>query len=283
MTAAADMVDAARLVRFACQPRLLPARDHEYQRLVREWPNRPELQAATEAIADALGMWIVAVDPAGGAVACAENDSPFQLRIGDFMRQARAENQWGQRVAFAVTLLAAWRLCFPQPAHLDDPRRVGRVSADELIDYVNGLCDRLDEAADAAGEQVDPPVDEPGLERAWRAWRRRGTTARTPDGRLSPRTTSAIVARTLGWMVDQGLLEKASDDAGGTYRSRPRLRILVREVAASTVYEEVLALSGAAPRPGGTAAPAADAEPSATDAEPEATDAEPEATGEDSS
>jgi hypothetical protein len=245
---AADTVDAAKLVRFALQPRLLPSRDAEYQRLVREWPNRPELQAATEAVADALGVWIVAVDPAAGAVACAENDSPFELRIGDFMRQARAENQWGQRVAFAVTMLAAWRLCFPQPAHLDDPRRVGRVSADELIDFVNGLCDRLDEAADAAGDEVDPPVDEPGLERAWRAWRRRGTTARTPDGRLSSRTTSAIVARTLGWMVDQGLLEKASDDAGGTYRSRPRLRILVREVAASEVYEEVLALA-ATPAP----------------------------------
>jgi hypothetical protein len=239
----ADVADAARLVRFACQPRLLPARDAEYQRLVREWPNRPGLQAATEVIANALGVWILAVDPATGVVACAEGDSPFELRIGDFMRQARAENQWGQRVVFAVALLAACRLCFPQPAQLDDPRRVGRVSADELVEYVNGLCDRLDQAAEATGEDIDPPVDQPELERAWRAWSRRGTTARTPDGRLSSRTTSAIVARALGWMVDQGLLEKRNDDAGGTYLSRPRLRVLVREVAGTAIYEEVLQLS----------------------------------------
>jgi hypothetical protein len=242
--AAPDLADAGRLIRYACQPKLLPARDREYQRLVRDWASRPQLQTATEVIADALGLWIVAVDPGAGVVACAQNDSPFELRIGDFMRQARAEGQWGQRVAFAVTMLAAWRLCFPLPAHLDDPRRVARVSADELIDYVNGLCDRLDEAADAAGEDVDPPVDEPGLERAWRAWRRRGATARTPDGRRSSRTTAAIVARTLGWMSDQGLLERASDDGGGTYRARPRLRILVRELAGAAVYEELLGLVG---------------------------------------
>ncbi len=239
----ADVVDAARLVRFGCQPRLLPAKDAEYQRLVREWPTRQSLQTAAEAIAEALGVWILAVDPTVGMVACPERDSPFELRIGDFMRQARAENQWGQRVVFAVTLLATWRLCFPQPAHLDDPGRVGRVSSDELVDYVNGLSARLDAAAEEAGDEVDPPVDEPGLERAWRAWLRRGTTARTPDGRRSPRTTSAIVARSLGWMVDQGLLDKVNDDGGGTYRSRPRLRVLVREVAGSAVYEEVVAMS----------------------------------------
>ena len=238
-----DTTDAARLLRFGCQPRLLPARDAEYLRLVREWPTRPGLQAAVETIAGALGVWVLAVDSTVGLVACAERDSPFELRIGDFMRQARAENHWGQRVVFAVTLLAAWRLCFPQPAHLDDAGRVSRVSADELIEYVSGLCARLDEAAERAGDEVDPPVDEPGLERAWRAWQRRGTTARTPDGRRSSRTTSAIVARPLGWMVDQGLLDKVNDDGGGTYRSRPRLRILVREVAGSAVYAEVVALS----------------------------------------
>jgi hypothetical protein len=239
-----DVADAARLVRFACQPRLLPARDVEYQRLVRDWPSRPGLQAAAEQIANALGVWIVDVDPTVGVVACAEAEGPFELRIGDFMRQARAEAQWGQRVVFAVTMLAAWRLCFPQAQHLDDPTRVGRLTADELIEYVNGLCARLDEAADAAGEDVDPPVDEPGLELAWRAWQRRGTTARTPDGRRSSRTTSAIVARTLGWMVDQGLLDKVNEDANGTYRTRPRLRALVRELAGSAVYAEVLALTG---------------------------------------
>jgi hypothetical protein len=239
----ADVADAARLVRFACQPRLLPSKDAEYQRLVREWPNRPALQAATEAITGPLGIWIVAVEPAVGVVACAENDSPFELKLGDFMRQARAESQWGQRVVFAVTLLTTWRLCFPQPAHLDDPRRVGRVSTDELIEYVNGLCARLDEAAETADEDIDPPADEPGLERAWRAWSRRGVTARTPDGRLSSRTTSAIVTRTLGWMVDQGLLDKRNDDAGGTYLARPRLRVLVRELAGTAVYEEVLRMS----------------------------------------
>lgn len=238
-----DVLDAVRLFRFGLQPRLSPAKDQEYLRLTRSWDSRPELQAACESIGGALGLWILAVDPVVGMVCCAEPDSPFELRIGDFLRQARAEGQWAQRVVFAVAIVATWRLCFPRPSHLDEEDRLARVSLNEVVAYVDGLCDRLDEAVDAFDDDVDPPVDRPELERAWRAWQRRGRTARTSDGRRSYRTTSAIVARALGWMVDQGLMDKVSDDDGGVYRSRPRLRSLVREVAGTAVYEEVLHLT----------------------------------------
>ena len=50
-----------------------------------------------------------------------------------------------------------------------------------------------------------------------------------------------------GWMVDQGLLGRVGDGGGGTYRSRPRLRVLVRELAGSAVYAEVLALADDVP------------------------------------
>lgn len=237
-----DVGDAARLLRFAFQPRLLPSKDADYLRLTREWSTRPGLQAATESIAAGLGVWILAVDPTAGIVACGEPDGPFELRIGTFLRQARAESQYSLRVVFAVALLSTWRLCFPNPAHLDDPTRVSRVSTDEVLGYVRGLAQRLDERVEAADGDINPPVDEPQLERAWRAWGRRGETARTPDGRLSSQTTSAVVTRALGWMADQGLLDKVSDEEGGTYRARPRLRLLVREVAADQLYEQVVAL-----------------------------------------
>jgi hypothetical protein len=243
----ADVLDAVRLLRFGLQPRLAPGKDAEYLRLARSWDSRPELQRACEEIAEGLGLWVLTVDPQVGMVCCAEPDSPFELRIGDFLRQARAEGEWAQRVVFAVALLATWRLCFPRPAHLDEADRLARVSVNEVIAYVDGLCDRLDEAVDAFEDDVDPPVDRPDLERAWRAWQRRGRAARTRDGRRSSRTTSAIVARALAWMADQGLMDKVGDDDGGTYRSRPRLRVLVQEVAGAAVYEEVVRLVGDRP------------------------------------
>lgn len=238
-----DLSDAARLMRYAWQPRLLPAKDAEYLELVRAWDNRPGLQAAAEAIADGLGIWIVKVDPGVGVVCAAEPDSPFELSIGDFLRQARAEGQWSQRVVFAVALLATWRLCFPVPSRLDQSDWVARVSVQEVVRYVDGLCDRLDETVDAFDTEVDPPADEPQLERAWRAWQRRGRVSRTTDGRRSPRTTTALVTRAMEWMVDQGLLDKVNDDDGGMFRSRPRLRILVREVSGTRIYEVVLGLA----------------------------------------
>lgn len=237
-----DLRDAAQLLRFGLQPRLLPARDPEYLHLTREWPTRPSLQRVAEEMADGLGLWLLAVDPQAGVVCCGEAGGPFELSMGYFLRQARAEGQWAQRVVFAVALLAAWRLCYPRSAHLDDGERVARFSQQELLAYVDGLCDRLDEAVEAAGDDVEPPVDEPGLERSWRAWERRGKAARTPDGRRSPRTTGAIVSRALEWMVEQGLLDQRSDDEGGTFIARPRLRLLVREVAGTAVYAELLRL-----------------------------------------
>lgn len=44
------------------------------------------------------------------------------------------------------------------------------------------------------------------------------------------------------WMADQGLLERvAKAEDPDTYLPRPRLRVLVREVAASHIYEQVVA------------------------------------------
>jgi len=235
-----DLGDAAALLRFGLQPRLLPARDPEYLRLTRSWAARPQLQQVTEQLAEGLGLWVLAVDPQAGVICCGEVGGPFDVSMGDFLRQARAETQWAQRVVFAVALLAAWRLCYPRSAHLDDPERVARLSQQELLAYVDGLCDRLDEAVEALGDDVEPPVDQPGLERSWRAWERRGKAARTPDGRRSSRTTGAIVSRALEWMVDQGLLDRRSDNEGGTFVARPRLRLLVREVAGTAVYTELL-------------------------------------------
>jgi len=239
----ADLGDAAALLRFGLQPRLLPARDPEYLRLTRAWAARPRLQEVAEQMAGGLGLWLLAVDPQAGVVCCAEAGGPFDLSIGEFLRQARAESQWAQRVVFAVALLASWRLCYPRSAHLDDAERVARFSQQELLAYVDGLCDRLDEAVEAVGDDVEPPVDQPGLERSWRAWQRRGKAAHTPDGRRSPRTTGAIVSRALEWMVDQGLLDKRSDDEGGTFIARPRLRLLVRQVAGTAIYTELVRLA----------------------------------------
>lgn len=238
-----DLGDAAKLVRYGFEPKLLPARDPEYLRLVRAYQSNAALQDATEQIALGLGLSILAVHPQTGVVAWAEAGSPFGTSVGTFLRQARSEQQWSQRITFGVALLATWRLCYPQPAHLDDAERVARVSVDEVVAFVDGLCDRLDQEAAASEEEVDPPVDQPGLERAWRAWSRRGRAARTPEGRRSARTTPGIVSRALDWMADQGLADKVSDAEGGTFRARARLRVLVRELAAGELYAEVLRLA----------------------------------------
>ncbi len=107
----------------------------------------------------------MAVDPRAGIVAFAGDDSPFALTVGDYAKRAAGSDPlW---VVHGPAFAAAARLSFPQAAHLDSVDRQPRVSVADVDEYLRRLCARLDE--DFRGEDVDPPADQPALERSWRA------------------------------------------------------------------------------------------------------------------
>ncbi|MFF2619290.1 hypothetical protein [Kitasatospora sp. NPDC058046] len=246
----ADVADAARLVSFGLQAKLLPARDAEYADLVRRHREDPPFARLADAIATGMGLVVLEVSPRAGMAVAAAEDSLFAVRMGDYSRRAASEST--DRFLHGLAHLAVAAMAFPRPEDLADDGYLGRITVNGVDSFVRQACRRLEEQADADGANTDPASDAPGLEAAWRVWARRTATGATKDARRLSGSTIGIVAKAVLFLVDSGFLQKVSDDSGGTYRTTARYQLQVRDLAGSSAMAELLDL-GIVPVSDGTA------------------------------
>ncbi|NUU20704.1 MAG: hypothetical protein HOV68_04175 [Streptomycetaceae bacterium] len=237
---AADVSDAARLVAFGLQPKLLPARDAEYAELVRRHREDPRFAALCDAVAAGLGLVVLEVSPRAGMAVTAAEDSVFAVRMSDYARRASSES--ADRFLHGLAHLAIAALAFPRPEDLAEDSYVGRISVHGVDAFVRQACRRLEERAEETGENADPAVDTPGLEAAWRVYARRSATGATKDARRLSASTIGIVGKAVAFLVDSGFLQRVSDEAGGTYRTTARYQLQVRDMAGSAAMSELLEL-----------------------------------------
>ncbi len=245
----ADVTDAARLVSFGLQAKLLPARDAEYAELVRRHREDPGFARLADAVATGMGLVVLEVSPRAGMAVAAAEDSVFAVRMGDYSRRAASEST--DRFLHGLAHLAVAALAFPRPEDLADEGYLGRVTVNGVDAFVRQACRRLEERAEAEGANSDPASDAPGLEAAWRVWARRSATGATKDARRLSGSTIGIVSKAVLFLVDSGFLQKTSDDAGGTYRTTARYQLQVRDLAASAAMAELTDL-GVVPVTDGT-------------------------------
>ncbi|MER7847917.1 hypothetical protein ABTZ03_28690 [Kitasatospora sp. NPDC096077] len=246
----ADVADAARLVSFGLQAKLLPARDAEYAELVRRHREDPPFARLADAIATGMGLVVLEVSPRAGMAVAAAEESLFAVRMGDYSRRAASEST--DRFLHGLAHLAVAAMAFPRPEDLADDGYLGRITVNGVDSFVRQACRRLEERADADGANTDPASDAPGLEAAWRVWARRTATGATKDARRLSGSTIGIVAKAVLFLVDSGFLQKVSDDSGGTYRTTARYQLQVRDLAGGAAMAELLDL-GIVPVSDGTA------------------------------
>ncbi|MFJ9611218.1 hypothetical protein ACIRS1_33255 [Kitasatospora sp. NPDC101176] len=246
----ADVADAARLVSFGLQAKLLPARDAEYAELVRRHREDPPFARLADAVATGMGLVVLEVSARAGMAVAAAEDSLFAVRMGDYSRRAASEST--DRFLHGLAHLAVAAMAFPRPEDLADDGYLGRITVNGVDAFVRQACRRLEEQADAEGANTDPQSDAPGLEAAWRVWARRTATGATKDARRLSGSTTGIVAKAVMFLVDSGFLQKVADDAGGTYRTTARYQLQVRDLAGSAAMAELLDL-GVVPVSDGTA------------------------------
>jgi hypothetical protein len=247
---AADVADAARLVGFGLQPKLLPARDAEYAELVRRHRDDPAFARLAGAVATGLGVVVLEVSPRAGMALAAAEDSVFAVRMGDYARRAASDT--GDRFLHGLAHLAVAALAFPRPADLADDGYIGRITVHGVDAFVRQACRRLEERAEEAGENPDPASDAPGLEAAWRVYARRSATGATKDARRLASSTTGIIGKAVAFLVDSGFLQRTGDESGGTYRTTARYQLQVRDLAGTAAMSELLDL-GVVPTGDGTA------------------------------
>ncbi|EXU64562.1 membrane protein [Streptomyces sp. PRh5] len=236
----ADAADAARLVAFGLQPKLLPARDVEYAELLRRHRDEPAFARLTDAIAAGLGLIVLEVSTRAGMAVTAAEDSVFAVRMGDYARRAATDS--ADRFLHGLAHLAVAALAFPRPEDLADDGYIGRVTVNGVDAFVRQACRRLEERAEEQGENTDPATGAPGLESAWRVYARRSATGATKDARRLAGSTTGIVGKAVAFLVDSGFLQRTGDESGGTYRTTARYQLQVRDMAASAAMTELLEL-----------------------------------------
>ncbi|SCD66344.1 hypothetical protein GA0115239_105234, partial [Streptomyces sp. BpilaLS-43] len=114
----ADAADAARLVSFGLQPKLMPARDAEYGELLRRYREEPAFARLADAVATGLGLVVLEVSTRAGMAVTAGEDSVFAVRMGDYAR--RASSDTADRFLHGLAHLAVAAMAFPRP---EDRRR----------------------------------------------------------------------------------------------------------------------------------------------------------------
>ncbi len=236
----ADAADAARLVAFGLQPKLQPARDQEYTELLRRYRDDPPFARLADAVAAGLGLIVLEVSTRAGMAVTAAEDSVFAVRMGDYARRAATDAT--DRFLHGLAHLAVAALAFPRPEDLADDGYIGRLTVNGVDAFVRQACRRLEERADAQGENTDPATDAPGLEAAWRVWARRSSTGATKDARRLAGSTTGIIAKAVAFLTDSGFLQRTGDDSGGTYRTTARYQLQVRDMAGSAALGELLEL-----------------------------------------
>jgi hypothetical protein len=238
-----DVVDGARLLALGLRPKLIPSRDLIYADLVKRAVEDDAFRELTEAIAEGLGLTVLAVSSRTGVVLGPTDDSVFEQKFDDYARRSMSgERRDLERVLHGVAHIAIAALAFPRPDDLANDTYVGRVSVEQADSAVREACMMLAARATAAEEAGDPLEDSPELERVWRVYSRQPEVKSTKDGRVNPSTTRGVIGKALRFLTDQGFLARMSDADGGTYRTTPRYQVQVRELAAGRAFIELLEL-----------------------------------------
>jgi hypothetical protein len=234
-----SVADASRLVGYALRPKMRPVRDQTYAELVHRYRTDDAFAELVAAITVGLDLVVLDADDSHGLIVASTDESVFAVRMSDYAKRTGGEGKSAERVLHALAHLGAATLAYPRPADLANQAYVGRITVNGVEAFVREAGRRLGEAAAERGDDVDPPADEPDLEATWRLYQRR--TAAPSDGRRLSTSTLGIVSKALGFLTDQGMLTRRSDQDGGTFATTSRYRVQVAE-AGARMFTELLAL-----------------------------------------
>ncbi|QOV35873.1 hypothetical protein IM697_38510 [Streptomyces ferrugineus] len=237
-----DAEQAAQLLAFAMRPRLLPSRDNAYRELLRRYRHDGAFRTLTGRIAAGLGLRVLGEHEDIGLAIAADGSSPFETRMETYARRTQKEGGYAERFLHGIIHLAVAAVSFPRPDDLAKDEYVGRVSVDVVDAVVREACDRLREKAASREESADVPSDAPELELAWHAYANRPETFPTKDKRRAMNTTKGMVSRALNFLAEQGFLTPVKNAGEDVFQTTRRYQLQVRELAATSAFEELVAL-----------------------------------------
>jgi hypothetical protein len=241
-----DAYLAGRLIQWGLRVKERPALQAEYKELIDRLQDHSDFRLLVNQLAEGLGLRILDWGEHGLALAPAV-DSPFALKGASF-RANRPDAD--ERLLDGLVQVAIAATLFPTPLELEEDAVVARppVAVDEIDETLRRICDRL---AEVAKQLPDPSAADvnAGIYEAWRVYQSRLSTQETRDERAAPRTTYRIILRNLERLTELGCFVQQHTDAP-TFQATWKYHVLVKELAATTLYQRVQNLLDSTASPG---------------------------------
>jgi hypothetical protein len=238
-----DARAAGRLIQWALRPRERPMQEAEYLALVNRYLDDAGFKALVLAVCAGLGLTLLDAGEHGVIVAAEGEGSPFALHPSDFRAGSRTVDE---RLLDGIVQIGIAATVFPRARDLEDEATVARspVTIEEVDDNLRAMCARLAEAAHGAPDPVAGDALA-GLEEAWRLYQRRLSAAVTRDNRQSEHATRRRIEVTLERLAELGCFVRQVRGEVAQYQPTWRYQVLVRDLAASRLYESVRRRLGA--------------------------------------
>lgn len=230
-----DAYDAARLVSYACRPRMRPLADKTYHDLLDRYRSSSEFRDLVDAVADGLGLESVAAHPEEGLVLHPQPDQLFTFRLVDYQKGLKPTD----RMVLGLIHVAIAARAYPTPVDLEDDT-IKRVSVEEIDSFLRTL---VTETKRATQDESGLTATNAELDTAWRAYEQMPSVRRTARGQLAQSCSHYWITSVLDWLVVQGHAQRATEFGAGHYRLLHRFRLQVAEAAANEALERITMLA----------------------------------------
>jgi hypothetical protein len=243
-----DVRSAAQLVAFGLA-RMQAGDSLDYRELITRYVRDIDFQALTETVAEGLALRVVACTERAGMVLAAvgavtDDDptgplgghrSPF-LPLSRDLQRIKIPTRARERQLWTLALLAVAYCAFPRPEDRDDDSRLGQVEPAAVEQVLRALCAELDKQVKRS---VDPPHEEPQLERLWRAYLTTAETGTTGDERALMSSAVALITRVCETLTEIKCLRPMRRSDPLVYQTTPKFQVQVREMASASYWGEL--------------------------------------------
>ncbi len=243
-----DVFRAATLIQWGLQPRVRPIQNAEYRELIREYLNRSEFRDVVSEMSDGLGLYVLNVSE-HGIVLSPREESVFWMKSSEFRPSSSSSDTRLLDGLVEITIAAT---VFPRARDLEDDINRPRppVTVDEIDETLRAICARFKEEF----SDVDPNMDDvrTGLYDAWRVYNNTLATKVDQNGRESRGSTRRIINYNLERLKEFGCFTETRYGGKEAWQPTRRYNVLVQELAASRLYDEVMKiLNGGVAQDGG--------------------------------
>ncbi|WP_338676725.1 hypothetical protein V1460_29980 [Streptomyces sp. SCSIO 30461] len=226
------ITDAARLVRYACQPRRKPLGDADYHDLVERYRTTPGFREVVDAIAEGMTLHVITGHSQEGLRVSAATGGLFAFKLSDLPAKMRDPKD---RLVYGLIHVAIAAHAYPTPGDLEE-ESIKRVSVQEIDAFVRHLIQRLKEdTEDDAG--LLPALK--ATQAAWNAYDALPSHRLTPKGRLSPNSSLGRTKSVMDWLVNQGYAQQAGSLGPMQYRLLNSFRLQVAGAAALPAFQKI--------------------------------------------